>query len=56
MEDIAFAYLFLGWLIGAIGMFIRAEKVPAEGRMKFRVLTCFTLGTQLMATYILWQK
>lgn len=56
MENIAFAYLFIGWLVGAIGMIGRAEKVEESKRLKFKLLVGFTLGSQLMATYILWQK
>lgn len=56
MENIAFAYLFLGWLIGAVGMINRAEKVEAEKRLKFKALVFLTLLFNLMATYILWQK
>jgi hypothetical protein len=56
MENIAFAYLFIGWLIGAVGMINRAEKVEQEKRLKFKFLLSVTLVTQLLATYILWQK
>jgi hypothetical protein len=56
MENVAFAYLFLGWLIGAVGMINRAEKVEAEKKLKFKALVFLTLLFNLTATYVLWQK
>jgi hypothetical protein len=56
MENIAFAYLFIGWLVGAIGMIARSEKIDSDKRFKFKLLLSLTLVSQLLATYILWQK
>ena len=56
MEDIAFAYLFIGWLTGAIGMIAKSEKIEESKRRKFKLLLGFKLGSQLLATFILWQK
>jgi len=56
MENIAFAYLFLGWLIASIGMLRRAETAPAEIRNKTRVTYFFVLASNLLATYVLWKQ
>lgn len=56
MENIAFAYLFIGWLFSSIGMIRRAETSPLDIRKKTRITYFFALGSNLLAVYILWKQ
>lgn len=56
MENIAFAYLLFGWFISAIAMIHRAENKTDGTKVRSRVIYFVALGSNLLATYILWKQ